>query len=242
MRITLLTRVVGLAVLTISASQLSAAKSPAQKKDYFESHSYIAMSEMERSGVPASITLAQAALESGWGEGKLATQANNYFGIKCNGEWKGDTYYIEDDDYEGGKLIKSCFRKYDDVTTSFYNHTDYLQHRGLYDHLFDLERTDYYNWAHGLKKAGYATDATYAEKLIKIIETYGLMSYDVKATAQVQAVTTDYTPVTITTTTQQPMRLSTEENPYAVKKTAEQNRVKRYMIKPTKTFAIRRRG
>ncbi|MEM6966187.1 MAG: glucosaminidase domain-containing protein [Bacteroidota bacterium] len=146
--------------------------------NYIETYKDIAIREMHRSGIPASITLAQGILESSWGKGALARKANNHFGIKCKRYWNGSTFYIEDDDYKDGKLMKSCFRAYDDAEESYVDHTNFLMDNARYQKLFTYERTDYKRWAHGLKKCGYATDKRYAYKLISSIKKYRLDKYD----------------------------------------------------------------
>ncbi len=158
------------------------------KKFYIETYSELAMSEMSRTGVPASITLAQGILESASGRSQLAIQANNHFGIKCH-NWQGERMYFDDD--EKGE----CFRKYPSPEQSFIDHSDFLRYRDRYKFLFDLKPTDYKGWAHGLKKAGYATDPKYAQKLIDIIEEYNLNIYDSPkklAEAQKKAGKTEY--------------------------------------------------
>lgn len=143
------------------------------QKTYIEKYSDLAVEEMYRSGVPASITLAQGLLESGNGLSELAVKGNNHFGIKCHNSWTGAKVY-HDDDAKG-----ECFRKYDNPEESFRDHSDFLRYRDRYKFLFDLEPTDYKGWAHGLRKAGYATDPKYPEKLIRLIEEYELYLYDV---------------------------------------------------------------
>ena len=149
-----------------------------QPTNYIEKYQTIAIREMHRSGIPASVTLAQGILESSWGNGSLALNANNHFGIKCKTYWTGPTFYIEDDDFEQGKLIKSCFRAYDNPESSYIDHTDFLMSNERYRNLFEYSHTDYVNWAHGLKKCGYATDKRYAEKLINNIQKYDLQRFD----------------------------------------------------------------
>lgn len=139
---------------------------------YIQEYAQIAVDEMNRSGVPASITLAQGILESGNGKSELARKSNNHFGIKCHSSWTGERVYHDDD--EKGE----CFRKYDNVRHSFEDHTDFLVRGSRYDFLFDLDPTDYKGWAKGLKKAGYATAPDYADRLIKIIEDEMLYKYD----------------------------------------------------------------
>jgi len=146
---------------------------------YLEAHKDIAIQEMNRSGIPASIILAQAIVESAWGKATLAQAANNHFGIKCKSEWTGDSYLLQDDDYDSnGILIESCFRAYPDVLSSFRDHTDFLLSGKRYRELFSLSAGDYVGWAHGLKACGYATDPAYAEKLIKKVEEYRLYEFD----------------------------------------------------------------
>jgi LysM repeat protein len=139
---------------------------------YFETYRDMAIREMKRSGVPASITLAQGALESGDGNSTLAREANNHFGIKCHEDWNGKRIYQDDDEKN------ECFRKYPSVEDSYRDHSDYLRSKSRYAFLFELDKTDYKGWARGLKKAGYATSPTYAERLIEIIEDFNLNQYD----------------------------------------------------------------
>ena len=147
--------------------------------DYIETYAPLAVQEMYASGIPASITLAQGLLESGAGQSTLARNANNHFGIKCHSGWSGKRAYRKDDDRNAhGKLIESCFRKYDDPAESYADHSDFLTSGARYASLFLLRPGDYKGWARGLKKAGYATSKTYASKLIGIIESYGLDRYD----------------------------------------------------------------
>jgi hypothetical protein len=146
---------------------------------YINSYKEIAISEMKRTGIPASIKLAQGLLESDWGRSELAVYGNNHFGIKCGSSYQGDGYYHEDDDYDSnGKLIESCFRKFDHPLSSYMAHSDFLMNNQRYDFLFEYDPTDYRSWAKGLRKAGYATDKKYPQKLIKIIEKYELYQYD----------------------------------------------------------------
>ena len=141
-----------------------------------------AVLEMERDGIPASITLAQGILESGAGTSELAQNANNHFGIKCGSGWSGKSYRKKDDDKdENGNIIESCFRKYSKVEESFHDHGEFLRDPKKelrYGFLFKLDRTDYKGWAEGLEAAGYSTSPTYAEKLVDIIERYKLYEYD----------------------------------------------------------------
>ena len=139
---------------------------------YIENYSPIAKEEMLQYGIPASITLAQGILESGAGRGELSAKSNNHFGIKCHKGWTGGRVYHDDD------KLQECFRKYKDPKYSFRDHSLFLTQRSRYNDLFKHKKDDYKSWAKGLKKAGYATDPKYPDKLIRIIETYELFVYD----------------------------------------------------------------
>lgn len=140
--------------------------------DYIERYKDIAMEEMQKDKIPASITLAQGILESGNGQSKLAKQGNNHFGIKCHSDWKGKRMHQDDD------APNECFRVYDNAEDSYRDHSKFLKNGTRYKSLFELSITDYKGWAKGLKKAGYATLPTYATVLINLIETYDLQQYD----------------------------------------------------------------
>lgn len=139
---------------------------------YVEQYKDLAVRQMQRHGVPASIILAQGLLESGNGQSELARKANNHFGIKCHRNWEGGRTY-HDDDARG-----ECFRVYRSVEQSYEDHSLFLRGGQRYAFLFNLDPTDYKGWAHGLKKAGYATDPGYAKRLIRIIEEENLAQYD----------------------------------------------------------------
>jgi len=141
-------------------------------QDYIDTFSEVAQLEMKAYGIPASITLAQGLLESGFGKGELARKTNNHFGIKCHTGWKGD-YDFHDDDEKG-----ECFRKYNHPMYSYRDHSKFLTGRSRYAFLFEYRNTDYKKWAHGLRKAGYATDKRYPQKLISLIEKYELSKFD----------------------------------------------------------------
>lgn len=141
-------------------------------EEYVSKYKEDAVKEMLLHGVPASITLAQGMLESGNGNSALAVYANNHFGIKCHAEWTGATY-IQDDD-----ASNECFRKYNSVLESFSDHSLFLKTRPRYAFLFDLQVSDYKGWANGLKTAGYATDPSYANRLIELIERHNLNELD----------------------------------------------------------------
>ncbi len=157
---------------------LSAGNNP--RIAYIEKYSSIAVSEMKRTGVPASITLAQGLLESNAGLSPLAGKGNNHFGIKCHNDWRGKNMKVDDN------APGECFRVYPNAEASFRDHSDFLRSRDRYKALFELKPTDYKGWARGLKKAGYATDPNYADKLITLIEDYRLYEYDKKTTVSVQ--------------------------------------------------------
>jgi LysM repeat protein len=138
---------------------------------YIDVFKTVAIEEMNKYGIPASITLAQGILESGSGNSSLAKYANNHFGIKCTSEWKGKAYYKDDDQ------SNDCFRVYKDARESYKDHSEFLK-RKRYSFLFELDKNDYKNWALGLKTAGYATNPKYPDMLIGIIEKYQLNQYD----------------------------------------------------------------
>jgi LysM repeat protein len=140
-------------------------------QDYFDQYKDVAVEQMLKYHIPASITLAQGVLESGAGRSELATRANNHFGIKCNG-WTGRKSYHDDDERN------ECFRAYDNVYESYQDHSIFLTTSKRYSSRFQLKLTDYKGWAKGLKACGYATSPTYATKLIEIIQLYKLYQYD----------------------------------------------------------------
>ena len=166
----LLKQVLAAAAAIVAAVLLRADVTPQQR--YVDRYAAIAVTEMYRSGVPASITLSQGLLESRYGLSALAAEGHNHFGIKCHNDWKGKTMAV-DDDAKG-----ECFRVYDADIDSFHDHSDFLRYRDRYKFLFDFPVTDYKAWANGLKKAGYATDPAYPAKLIKLIEDYDLGRFD----------------------------------------------------------------
>ena len=142
---------------------------------YINQYKNIAMQEQIRTGVPATIKLAQAILESQTGKSRLATEANNHFGIKCKIEWKGPKIYHNDD------ATGECFRVYENAETSFIDHSNFLKTRTHYAFLFKLDVTDFTSWAFGLKQAGYATNPNYPALLIKAINDYDLAQYSLIA-------------------------------------------------------------
>lgn len=141
------------------------------KADYIELYKNIAIDEMKRSGIPASVTIAQGMLESDNGNSRLTRDGNNHFGIKCH-DWTGKGIYVDDD------KRNECFRSYPTAMESFRDHTDFLLTRQRYSFLFAYKSTDYKSWAKGLKKAGYATNRSYDDMLIKIIEENQLFNLD----------------------------------------------------------------
>ncbi|TAL69382.1 MAG: LysM peptidoglycan-binding domain-containing protein [Bacteroidetes bacterium] len=152
-------------VVLSSGSDLSA-------EDYINEYKDLAVSEMKRTGIPASITLAQGMIESDFGRSTIAREGNNHFGIKCHDDWTGPIIRHHDD------KRNECFRKYSKPESSFYDHSDFLKSGSRYTFLFDLEPTNYKAWARGLKKAGYATNPDYANMLINTIEEYNLWNFD----------------------------------------------------------------
>jgi len=156
----------------IATSKVNVSKNTVE--DYINLYSGAAMQSMKTYGIPASIKLAQGILESGSGNGTLCRTANNHFGIKCKEEWTGETVSHTDD------APDECFRKYHSAMESYNDHSEFLANRVYYKNLFTLDKSDYSAWAKGLKKAGYATDPRYPQKLISIIERYKLYEYDQK--------------------------------------------------------------
>lgn len=136
--------------------------------DYIQTYAPIAIREMNRTGFPASIKIAQGILESGAGKSQLVKKSNNHFGLKCKSNWTGGKVYHDDD--EKGE----CFRQYDEAEASYADHSDYVKSQERYSSLFKLDPNDYEGWSWGLKKAGYATSPVYAQTLIKYIEAYQL--------------------------------------------------------------------
>lgn len=150
---------------------------------YIHNNAAFAIVEMKRAKVPASITLAQAILESTYGTSELAQKANNHFGIKADTDWNfPNRHCIHSNEWNTqnntAAPMLSCFRKYDNIQDSYSNHSDFLCKRPYYANLFKLDIMDYKSWANGLQKAGYATDPLYAKKLIAIIDRYKLQHYD----------------------------------------------------------------
>lgn len=210
---------------------------------YIRQYKTIVQNEMDRVGIPASIKMAQAILESASGRSTLAKQSNNHFGIKCGKNWEGDEVYRHDDDYKNGLLVRSCFRAYEDPADSFIAHSNFLRNNRRYSFLFELDIYDYKSWARGLRKAGYATDPNYANKLINLIEKYDLFLLDLgipnmeeeQVTAQIEDPTNkmekrnkrsgkkDQQPIIITATADQPSdkRMYAAKNGYYTFRTGD---------------------
>lgn len=163
---------------TICFTQSSFAQTDSQIQQYIETYKSIAEEEMIRTGVPAAISLAQGIVESQAGTGWLATHANNQFGIKCKVNWNGPSVLHNDD------APDECFRAYGTPDSSWRDHSDFLRTYPRYAFLFSLDPLDYKAWAHGLKRAGYATSSTYAQQLINTIQTWNLEQYSEQAFAQ----------------------------------------------------------
>lgn len=161
-----------LAMVGFAAEAQAQQRTRQTRAEYIERYKSIAIGDMERYGIPASITLAQGILESDSGNSRLALQSNNHFGIKCKSNWTGKRVY-HDDDAKG-----ECFRSYASVEDSYRDHAEFLDQSPRYDSLFSYAPTDYRSWARGLKAAGYATAPDYAQRLIRIIEDNRLYLFD----------------------------------------------------------------
>lgn len=158
---------------------------------YINQYKQLAMDEMIRTGVPASITLAQGILESNAGQCTLTQQSNNHFGIKCKSDWSGGVVYHDDD------IKHECFRRYNSAEDSYRDHSDFLKNRPNYTSLFSLDVTDYTGWAYGLKAAGYATNPVYATSLIATIERYNLEDITLLALQQNNQINITAVPATL---------------------------------------------
>ena len=193
------------------------------REEYIRRYQLLAIDEMNRSGIPASITMAQGCLESGNGNSELSLKSNNHFGIKCKTGWRGPKVYYDDD------RRNECFRKYTTVEESYIDHTNFLMDNPRYADLFKLDHTDYKAWARGLKKAGYATAHDYDKRLIRIIEENKLHRLDLKMTFR------ELSPFE-----QQSVRQGTNSsltiNAYNSHKVVEMNRVKAVVAREGDTF------
>jgi hypothetical protein len=204
-------------------------------RDYIEKYSSIAVSEMDRTGIPASIKLAQGMIESDFGRSRLAKVGNNHFGIKCHSDWRGPVIY-HDDDARG-----ECFRKYNNPEQSYRDHSDFLVNGSRYVSLFSLSKTDYKGWAHGLKRAGYATNPRYADLLIRSIEANGLHVFDRGSSTVPVAKSKTITPAsdTIAVTTQSSMRIpvgGTRYSPTVSGRVNQTNRVEFIILTDSDTY------
>lgn len=159
--------ILAIAVLSIQYVQAQESLNPSIVK-YIETYAALAVKEMNRTGIPASIKLAQGILETKAGESDLVMRSNNHFGLKCKSTWTGGKVFHDDDE------VGECFRQYASAEESYVDHSNYLKSQTRYSFLFQYSPEDYSAWAHGLKKAGYATNPAYAQTLIKYIETYKL--------------------------------------------------------------------
>lgn len=171
-------------VFLLFFSMVANSQNKLSRKEYIELYKIIAIQEMHRSGIPASITMAQGCLESNNGNSVLSKKSNNHFGIKCKTDWSGMRVYHNDDE------ANECFRRYTTVEESYEDHTDFLMSNLRYASLFKYKHTDYKSWAKGLKSAGYATDPSYAERLIQIIEDEKLYLLDDVKPSELAALTT----------------------------------------------------
>jgi len=204
---------------------------------YIGKYSDLAVSEMKRTGIPASITLAQGMIESDFGRSRMAREANNHFGIKCHDNWTGPTIRHNDD------RRNECFRKYSRAEDSFYDHSDFLKSTSRYSFLFDLPSTDYKCWAKGLKKAGYATNPDYADMLIRKIEENNLYYYDrgFKAPEKPVAETVPLKPDTVRPVPDEPVAPVNINNGTAmvqarVPRIRENNRIQYIIVKEGETI------
>ena len=159
--------------------------------NYIDTYREIAIAEMQRTGVPASIKLAQGIHETTAGTSDLVRRSNNHFGIKCKANWSGESVKHTDD------APNECFRKYDDPSQSYRDHSDFLKGSSRYASLFDLDPLNYSGWAYGLKKAGYATNPKYPQIIIKLIETYELQDYTLIALGKIPAIENNIAKTTV---------------------------------------------
>jgi hypothetical protein len=194
------------------------------REEYIRKYQLLAIEEMGRSGIPASIKMAQAVLESGNGNSELARKSNNHFGIKCKTGWKGQKVYHDDD--ERGE----CFRKYRSVEDSYRDHTTFLMTSPRYAFLFQLSKDDYKGWARGLKQAGYATARHYDNTLIKIIEDHKLYRLDFKQTIEPMIAQRGKTPVN------SPVAESNIINPYSRRQVIKINNLEAVVASQGETY------
>ncbi|TNF43101.1 MAG: LysM peptidoglycan-binding domain-containing protein [Bacteroidetes bacterium] len=203
----------------------SAAFAQMTRKEYIEKYQVLAIEEMNRSGIPASIKMAQACLESSNGNSELSRKSNNHFGIKCKSTWTGKTVKHDDDEKN------ECFRKYNSVEESYIDHTNFLVGSPRYSSLFQLRPDDYIGWANGLKNAGYATAPDYAQRLIKIIEENQLYRLDYRVSNDQMIVATP--PVN-----SKNISASLSINPYQSRQVTLRNQLKSVVAKTGDTYEI----
>lgn len=187
------------AFIMVTAPELSAQERQITCEEYIATYAPIAIEQMRKYGIPASITMAQGIIESRYGNSELSRRSNNHFGIKCKKDWIGDTVRYDDD------ALQECFRRYATIEESYRDHSEFLKNSPRYERLFRLNPKDYKGWARGLKECGYATASHYANSLIKYIEDYELYLLDdgeypayladVKPLSIVPDIVTDYYPV-----------------------------------------------
>ena len=208
-------------------------------QDYINRYRDLAITEMNRTGIPASITLAQGIIESDCGHSSLAREANNHFGIKCHNDWTGPAIRHNDD------RRNDCFRKYSRPEDSFYDHSDFLKSGSRYKQLFDLSQTDYKGWAHGLKRAGYATNPDYAGMLIRKIEENNLYYFDKANQLPPHAEVVPQPEKTADTATPQlnmgypqPVTLENEIVPAHVSRIMENNRIQYIIVRDGETTGM----
>jgi LysM repeat protein len=211
---------------------VSTSRSGLSAEEYINTFKDLAVSEMKRTGIPASITLAQGMIESDFGRSTLAREANNHFGIKCHDDWNGPTVTHNDD------RRNECFRKYREPEESFYDHSDFLKAGSRYSFLFGIDQTDYKAWARGLKKAGYATNPDYANMLIRKIEENNLWHFDrgynaTSLTPQITVPVNESVPVHDTGSIEKPVTLTNENNAIMarVPRVLENNRIQYIIVK-----------
>ena len=210
-------------------SVVSNAQNPEIVKKYIDTYKNLAIAEMQRTGVPASITLAQGIHESTAGTSKLVQESNNHFGIKCKSNWTGES--VKHDDDASGE----CFRKYLIAEDSYKDHSNFLKNGQRYAFLFELDPTDYQGWANGLKKAGYATNPKYPLVLIKLVEDYNLQDYTLIALGKPPAPVIGDTDAAITT--MQPVTEKNIETGIVVEKEKPVNYPEgRFLINETKVI------
>jgi len=203
----------------------SSAFAQMSRKEYIEKYQVLAINEMNRSGIPASIKMAQACLESSNGNSELSKKSNNHFGIKCKSTWSGKTVKHDDDEKN------ECFRKYNSVEESYIDHSDFLKGSPRYSVLFQLSSDDYIGWAHGLKNAGYATARDYAQRLIKIIEENQLYRLDYR-------VSNDQMVVAVPPVNSKNISASLSINPYQTRQVTLRNKLKSVVAKTGDSYEI----